>query len=46
MRENRGVTYFEGTGNWYANENAVKTFCPHGTRVRKYVDFQIRVEKT
>ncbi len=45
MRANCGVTYFEGTAIWYANENAVKSIFPHGTLVRKHVVFQKRLKK-
>ncbi len=45
MQASCGVTYFEGTAIWYANENAVKTIFPHCTLVRKHVVFQKRLKK-
>ncbi len=45
MQTHCGVTYFEGTAIWYANENAVKSIFPHGTLVRKYVVYQKRLKK-
>lgn len=41
-----GDIYLEGTAIWFANENAVKTFFPHGTLVRKHVVFQKRLKRS
>ncbi len=45
MAAHYGITYFEGTAIWYANENAVKSIFPHGTLVRKHVVYQKRLKK-
>jgi len=41
-----GITYFEGTAIWEANENAVNSIFPHGTICRRHVVFQKRLKKT
>jgi len=40
-----GVTYFEGTGIWVANEDAIKTILPHCKTNRKFVVVQKRIKK-
>ncbi len=45
MQAHCGITHFEGTAIWCANENAVKTIFPHCTLVRKHIVFQKRLKK-
>jgi hypothetical protein len=41
-----GLTHFEGTAIWEANENAVKSIFPHGIITRRHAVFQRRLVKS
>lgn len=40
-----GVTYYEGTGIWMVNEDAVRTILPHGRINRRFFVWQKRLKK-
>ncbi len=40
-----GITYYEGTGIWMVNEDAVKTILPHGRINRRFYVWQKRLKK-
>jgi len=41
-----GVTYYEGTGIWMVNEDAVRTILPHGRINRRFFVWQKRLKKS
>ena len=40
-----GITYYEGTGIWMVNEDAVRTVLPHGRINRRFFVWQNRLKK-
>jgi len=43
-QELNGVDYYEGTGIWYNNKDAIKSIFPHGRLVRRHNVFQKRIK--